>query len=237
MTKATKWNSWRKFPSIQYYHYLSHMYCAFSNVSASSATLVCIRVVCNLFTTAVVQFKTKVEKFEMIVFFYVPTAGRISAPAHGSIGAKSRKTNVRRKVRQTGKMLPSACNELCFLLTDRFLSPHQTIQNLFFNHLCPPLVTIATSKVDKMFLNNTFWQFSCRSSLELDVFLLISIKSIQNGVRCRNLGLIFHLMASGWQFSFRTLFRASTTLSWTLLLPWQHKWCHSIWSLSAFRKS
>ena len=43
-------------------------------------------------------------------------------------------------------------------------------------------------------------------------------------------------MASWWQFSFRTLFRASTTLKWAILSPWQREWCHSIWFLISFQK-
>ena len=32
-------------------------------------------------------------------------------------------------------------------------------------------------------------------------------------------------MASGWWFSFRTVFRASATLNWTELSPWQNELC------------
>ena len=43
-------------------------------------------------------------------------------------------------------------------------------------------------------------------------------------------------MASWWQFSFHTLFRASLTLKWTLPPPWQHQWCHSIQFFICFQK-
>ena len=43
-------------------------------------------------------------------------------------------------------------------------------------------------------------------------------------------------MASWWQFSFRTLFRASLTLKWTLPPPWQHQWCHLIQFFICFQK-
>ena len=51
-----------------------------------------------------------------------------------------------------------------------------------------------------------------------------------------NLGLIFRLMASWWQLSFRTLFRSSTTLNWTVPAPWQQEWVHSIWIFISFQK-
>ena len=55
-----------------------------------------------------------------------------------------------------------------------------------------------------------------------------SIKSVQNGVCWGTLGLIFRLMASRRQFSFRTHFNALTTLNWTILFPWHQEPCHSI---------
>ena len=75
--------------------------------------------------------------------------------------------------------------------------------------ISPPLVTIATSKVDPCFWKHTFRQFSYKSSPELDVlffFFAISMKSVPNVVLCGNLGLRSRFMASWWQFSFPTLF-------------------------------
>ena len=37
------------------------------------------------------------------------------------------------------------------------------------------------------------------------------------------------MMASWWPISFRTLFRTSTTLNWTILSLRQQEWCRSIW--------
>ena len=39
------------------------------------------------------------------------------------------------------------------------------------------------------------------------------MKSVPDVVCCETLGLLFRLMASWWQVSFRTLFRAWTTLN------------------------
>ena len=67
-------------------------------------------------------------------------------------------------------------------------------------------------------------------------FSAISMKGVLTGICCEGLGLIFGWMASWWQFSFRTLFRASLTLKWALPPPWQHQWCHSIQFFICFQK-
>ena len=109
-------------------------------------------------------------------------------------------------------------------------------KNLFFNRLCPPLVTIATFKVDACFWKAHFGSFHA-NAYQNSMFFAISIKTGRNVVCCENLGFIFRKMASWWQFSFRTLFRASTTLKWTILSPWQREWCHSIWFFISFQKT
>ena len=91
-----------------------------------------------------------------------------------------------------------------------------------------------------MFLDNTFNTFntfavSCKR-LPNSEFIAISIKSVRNRVCCGNFGLIFGMMASWWQFSFRTLFRASTTLNWAMLSPWHQEWFHLIWFFISFQK-
>ena len=58
----------------------------------------------------------------------------------------------------------------------KFQWPNFQHKNLFFNLLRPPLATIATSKIDACF-TNTFRQFYCKSSPELDVLFAISLKS------------------------------------------------------------
>ena len=85
-------------------------------------------------------------------------------------------------------------------------------KKLIFNRPRPPLIAIAMSKVDAL-----LWKYiSAVCMLKLIKtrwFCANSMKSVPNEIGCGNLGLIFHLMASWWQFSFRTHFRASTTLS------------------------
>ena len=58
-----------------------------------------------------------------------------------------------------------------------------------------------------MFLKNAFRQFHAKA-YQNPMFCATSMKSGQNVVCCRNFSLIFRLMASWRPFSFRTLFRA-----------------------------
>ena len=67
-------------------------------------------------------------------------------------------------------------------------------------------------------------------------FCAVSMNSVPNVVCCGNLGLIVRLMASWWQFSFYTVFCASTTLNWAILSPWQQERCHSTWFFISFQK-
>ena len=73
--------------------------------------------------------------------------------------------------------------------------------------LAPPPTLGYHSNVQswRMLLKNSFRQFSSESAPELKVFLLFPW-SVVNGVGWWNFGLIFRLMASWWQFSFRTFF-------------------------------
>ena len=100
-------------------------------------------------------------------------------------------------------------------------------KKLFFTRLCPPLVTTTTSNVDACFSKTHFGSFHAKAP-KTRSFFAISMKRVLSVVCCWNVGLIFRLMASWWQFSFRTLFRASTTLNWTILSPWHREWCRSI---------
>ena len=88
------------------------------------------------------------------------------------------------------------------------------LNELIFNRLRPLLVTIAMPKVYACFWKTHFGSFRAKADQNSTFFFFaISMKSIQNGVCHENLGLIFRLMVSWWIFSFRTHFRASTTLN------------------------
>ena len=83
-------------------------------------------------------------------------------------------------------------------------------KKIIFNHLHPPLVSIATTKVDACFEKHISAVFMEKLTRTRRVFAN-SIKSVSNVVCCGNFSLIFRWMVSWWQFSFCTLFHASTT--------------------------
>ena len=64
-------------------------------------------------------------------------------------------------------------------------------KNLIFNRLDPPLVTIATPKVDPSFWRAYFGSFHAKAPTELEVFFAIYMKSVHHGIWCETLGLVF----------------------------------------------
>ena len=86
-----------------------------------------------------------------------------------------------------------------------------------------------------MFLKSAFRQFSCQSLPELDVFCY-SHEEWPNCSLLWKFGLNISQDGVLVTVSFRTLFRASTTLKWAILSPWQREWCHSIWFFISFQK-
>ena len=100
-------------------------------------------------------------------------------------------------------------------------------KHLVFNCLRPPLVTIATPKVDACFRRTYFNSFHAKSPQNSNVFCYIYEGCPKWNLLWR-FGLNIPLHGVLVTVSFRTLFRASLTLKWTQPLPWQHQWCHSI---------
>ena len=94
----------------------------------------------------------------------------------------------------------------------------------------PPLVTIATFNVDACFWKSKFWQFSCKSSPELDVFLLFLEECPKRsllwkfGLDIPLDGVLTTIFVSG-SFSF------FNDLNMAILSPWHQEWCQSIWFL------
>ena len=76
----------------------------------------------------------------------------------------------------------------------------------------------------RMWLKNTFGQFSCESLQDLDVCMT----SVQNEVCCWNFGLDIAFDGVLVTVFLLDFFRASTTCNWAILSPWQQKWFHSL---------
>ena len=108
---------------------------------------------------------------------------------------------------------------------------------IYFQPPPPTLSYHSNVQIWRMFLKNTFRQFSCKGHQNSTFFFAISLEGVPNVVCCGNFGLIFRLMASWWQFSYRILFCASTSLNWAILSPWHQEWVIRFAFLLAFRKS
>ena len=78
-------------------------------------------------------------------------------------------------------------------------------------------------------------KFQCQSRVRCAA-AISQRESVPTVLCCGQLGLIFRLIASWWQFSLNTLLPAALTLNWAILSPRQQNWCHLIWFFSRFQK-